>query len=270
MIRFGFRPTEAFAERVAKMHRDSTAPKTREAITASDVIDELTNEASAGEELALRGFSHEGLDNVFFNMTLDDVEVTSVEFPGGDDPSISRDANRDKMRELIATAFERSLNSGMLGAEESDPDHFAKLPAIFESVAQVMGPQPDTPRAPDPHTQEFIKATEVVVGDTLRWTERWQLLHDNGESSHHSCEAVADVVKRSDDNSVLTVFIKRGYGSGAVSEGCLYTFLDLYPVNILKAERKVWVDENERAERVKVSCRQSHSRACGTGMHLGT
>ena len=101
-------------------------------------------------------------------ITLDDINVTSVEFCAGDDPYMNRRQNRKQLRDYILSERDRWDGCSFESAAEQHA-HFSTILDIFDRVKHVVGYQRGRGyEMPQKHAL-FQPATELVVGDTIRW-----------------------------------------------------------------------------------------------------
>ena len=261
MIRVECEPSKELVERAMTAVRDRRIGVRPASGDENNWVKAHLRKPQVAMELALYGRS------VLFGdleATLGDVEVTSMGFVGGDDPALSRDANQANLRKCIVNG-----NDYLLFAENEtemlkNNAHFADLLVLFDEVAGNAGTKRTSIHEEVPKTTDFSHAESIVVGDTLRWKEKWfRHMHVNGKRNQ-DFTFVGNVVYEhfgADGSRVLDLEVVRGFGDNVSLPGETQSMSERQLLDELKSQRKIWVNETERDVRVNKSTEQRSSMA---------
>ena len=267
MFTVGFKPKKVFLDDILETHRDNKA-------TCKEIrthLQAIEGDTYVGRYLALFGradlVTQVGMvtkEGVIYQLKLDDVDVTCIEFIGGDDPSLTRAENRADLRMCIKSANERLL-PGFCRPDNVRPGHFADLLDIYDRVVDNVGFQPKLNYVPMPKTGEFCPSDEFIVGDTVRWNVPWPIPVRIGKNTRGEATIVVDVIRESpginSNNPDLFMFARRepcpidsyprAIGTWNVIPGNMYIHSEVDTLSFKNVQRAVWVNENLRAARVK-------------------
>ena len=217
----------------------------RAGVSSTESMEDWMSESARGD-LAMRGFTHIILttgENVL--VTLDDVTPVSVEYAGADDPALTRKQNRILLRRYI------EIEARHEGSSETDVArrrHFKKFLRIFDSVAENAGRQASfgAQDAP-PKERDFNSASEIVVGDTIQWSESVVVESDDGEKKRGWRTMVAEVIKESvrylPIHRDVHLWVTRSFGDSPLPVGPMVVSEDSICDRV---QRRKWKDEKAR------------------------
>ena len=246
MIKVNFELTKSQNSHIidsgAKVHAVPGNPK-----SGFDLLDK-----DAGRNLALYGGTNVEGYRGFVEITLDDITPTSVEFTYGDDPTMTREENRIELRQYIVRERDRRDSSGFESVQHRY-EHYSKLLGVFDRIGENKG-HSIVRRNTHPHRKKnFLHATEIVRGDTVRWRQPVPGVAARDGQSIATRVLVADVsrVRRHDDGStrMISLVITKSFGADEWVTG---TRVDMTESHILShmGERREWVEEAIRSAAV--------------------
>ena len=249
MIELGFELTGKQNETI----RQRCLGKREGVASTKDMRDLIGSEA--GVRLAMLGYTEINMEpNGRVRVTLDDITIKTVEWDGGDDPTMSRDDNRAALREFIASM---KLDAWEMKDFASDSEkearlaeharHCARMVKVFDRVAHNMGPQPAILDTLPAKNADFYLTREVVKGDTIRLTEYVPLnplVHGKEFGQRTITAEVVDEDIKGHGYRGLELFVTRSSGDAAHSVGRM-TISEEW-LNGKNVERRVWKNEKAR------------------------